>query len=117
MQDGKKTHPSEVDHQLQEHDLQKLDVARATSNLPLDLEHPERSPGVDWWIDIAEVPFVCWNLAVWFHVPLPRQQVQLLLGEAWIDNCKGDAMERGIPGCKERVFPPAFCLANLTFKT
>ena len=57
-------------------------------------------------IDIAKVPFIRWNLAVRFHVPLPSEKVKLLFSEAWVNHRKGDAVKSRIPRGKKRVFPP-----------
>src|SRR5271156_5190976 len=39
------------------------------------------------------------------HVPLSCKKVKLLLGEVRVDHGKWYAMERGIPCCKEWIFP------------
>src|SRR5947209_164524 len=39
------------------------------------------------------------------HVPFSCKKVKLLLGEVRVDHSKWNAMERGIPCSKERIFP------------
>ena len=56
-------------------------------------------------VDIAEVPFVCRDLAVGVQVPLPEHQVELLLGEVEVHRREGDGVERQVPGCVPGVFP------------
>ena len=57
-------------------------------------------------VHIAEVPLVRRDLAVWLHVPLPSEQVQLLLREFRINDGEGYAMESGVPCSEEWILPP-----------
>src|SRR5262245_24240864 len=63
--------PREVQHELVKHALQELAVATTAAFL-LDLVHAPRGPGVHRRIDVAERPFVRWNLPVRMHVPLAQ---------------------------------------------
>ena len=53
----------------------------------------------------AEVPLVRGELAVGMHVPLAPELDELALGEARIDQGRGDAMEGQVPGGEPRVLP------------
>ena len=50
--------PRKVEHEFLKDALEELQIL-ATIQLALDLENAERCPGVHWWVDVAEVPFVC----------------------------------------------------------
>lgn len=65
-------------------------------------------------VDITEVPFVRGDLTIRLHVPLARQQVQLLLRKRGVNHGEWDTVERGIPSCEERVFPSALCQTTVT---
>ena len=39
-----------------------------------------------WRVHVAEIPLVCRDLAIWLHVPLPREQIQLFLRKPWVHN-------------------------------
>ena len=97
--------PGEIEHQLVEHALQEFQVALAPMVLAVDLEHAPGGPGVHRRIDVAEGPLVGGDLAVRVHVPLARQQHQLLLRELGIDQREGDAVKGEIPGGVPGVFP------------
>ena len=73
--------------------------------LAVDLEHPPRGPGVDRRVDVAEGPLVGRELPVGVHVPLARQQHELLLGELGIDQRQRDAVERQVPGRVPGILP------------
>lgn len=73
--------------------------------LSLDLKDPKRSPSMYGGIDVAEIPFICRNLAVGFHVPLAGEQIQLFLRKGRVNYSQRDAMECSIPSREERVFP------------
>ena len=92
-----------------------------TVQLPFDFENTERSPGkylthtltkvepfspsVNRGVDVSEVPFICGNLSIGFHVPLPGKQIKLLLGKRGVNDGQGDTVERGIPRSEEWVLP------------
>src|SRR5206468_2478784 len=65
--------PGEVDHQLVENALEELAIL-ASVIFRLDLIHAKRSPCMDRWIDVAEIPLVGGNLAVRVHVPFAGEQ-------------------------------------------
>lgn len=79
----------------------------------MESEHVPRSaeradvPGMYGRIDVPEVPFIGRKLAVGLHVPLSRQQVELLFGECWINHGERNAVESRVPCSEERIFPPA----------
>ena len=56
-------------------------------------------------IDVAERPLVGRQLAVRVHVPLARQQHELLLRELGIDQRQRDRVEGEVPGRVPRVLP------------
>src|ERR1700681_4087742 len=96
--------PGEIQHQLVKHALKEFIVAMA-AQLAVDLEHSPRSPGVYRWIDVAERPFVGRYLPIRMHVPLAREQYQLLLGELAVEMRERNAVERKIPGRVPGIFP------------
>src|SRR5882762_528341 len=65
------------------------------------------APSMHWGINVTKVPFVSWYLAIGLHVPLPCEQVKLLLRKSRVDDCKWDAMERSVPCGKKRILPSA----------
>src|SRR6516162_1917689 len=97
--------PGEIQHELVKHALEEHEIAIITALLAVDLEHPPRSPRVYRWIDIAEGPLVSGDLAVGMHVPLARQQHELLLGKLGIQMRERNAVECQIPGGVPRVLP------------
>ena len=96
--------PGEVQHQLQEHRLEKI-VIRLACSLAIDLEHAERRPRVHWRVDVPEGPLVRGELPVRMHVPFTRQQNELLLREIRVDDRQGDAVEREVPCRVPGVLP------------
>ena len=76
--------PGEVEHQLVEDALQECAVALAAP-ATLEVIDPERRPGVDGRVHVAEVPLVGGELAVGVHVPLAPEQDELRLRECGID--------------------------------
>ena len=95
--------PGEVEQQLVEDPLEEVVVLAA-----VDLEDPQRRPGVHRRVDVAERPLVGRELAVGVHVPLAAEQDQLVLGELRVDVGERDAVERrgptprttGTPTCR-----------------
>lgn len=67
-----------------------------------------------WRVDIGEVPFICRDLPVRFHVPFTGEQVKLLLCKRRIDYGKRNAMESAVPCCEVRIFPSAKSLVTRT---
>ena len=58
-----------------------------------------------WWIDVAERPFVRGKLAVGMHVPLARQQHELLFGETRIHDGESECLKCQVPRGVPRVLP------------
>jgi hypothetical protein len=74
-------------------------VKRKSSEIPKDL------PSMHGRVDVAKIPFICWNLPIRFHVPLSCEDVELFLCKGRVDHCKRDAMKCRVPCGEERVFP------------
>lgn len=97
----KSSAPGKIQKQLLEDTFQERDIL-TTVQLPFDFEDTERSPrkalmhtlnkvgifspSVNRGIDISKIPFICGNLTVGFHVPLPSKQIKLLLSKSGIDD-------------------------------
>src|SRR6516164_6838688 len=96
--------PGEVKHQPVEDTFEKIPVTLAAM-LAVYFINPPRRPSVHRRIDITERPFISGQLAIGVHIPVARQQQQLVLGKARIDRCQGDGMKREIPGRIPWVFP------------
>ena len=94
--------PGEVDDQLLEDAGKEVDVTCA-----IDLEDPDRGPGVHRWVDVVEVPFVRRERAVGVHVPLAEHEQQLVFRVLRVDVREDDGVEgevpRGEPGVLPRV--------------
>ena len=97
--------PGEVEYQLVEYPLEELQIALPAALLAVDLEHAPGRPGVHRRVDVAKGPLVGGDLAIRVHVPLARQQDELLLGECGVQVRQWQAMESQIPGRVPRVFP------------
>ena len=95
--------PVEVQHQAVERVLEELAVLAA--ELLLVLVQPQRGPGVDRRIDVAEVPFVGRDLAAGMEVEVAQHQQELLLGEVEIDLRQGDGVEGEIPRRVPGILP------------
>src|SRR5262249_8106603 len=76
--------PGEVEQEFLEDAFQKQSVARATA-LFFNFVYTPCSPGVHRRVDVAEGPLIGGQLAVGMHVPLPRHQNELFLGEIRIN--------------------------------
>src|SRR5579872_527860 len=96
--------PSEVQHQLVEDALKEGDVS-GSFQLTVDLIGPQRGPGHDWRISVAEAPFVGGDLAIGMQRARLREQHELRLGEVGIDQCENHALEAEIPRGEPRIFP------------
>ena len=84
--------------------LQEVDVAVAAYGL-LDGIDAQRGPGMDGWIDVAEVPFVGGHLTVGVQIAFIEHERQLLLGEVEIDHGQGHGMEGQVPGRIPGILP------------
>src|SRR5437667_7066927 len=96
--------PSEVQQQLLKDPLEE-DPVRAAEHLFLDFVNPPCGPGVHRGIHVIESPLVGGELPVRVHVPLAREQDELLLCEVRVDHGKRNAVEREIPRGKPRILP------------
>src|SRR5260370_14424593 len=96
--------PTEVKHQLGEASLEELDVAFPFERL-LRAVKEDRRPGMDWRIDVAEVPLVGRNLTGWMNEVFPQHQIELVFCEIRIDCGERDGMERKVPGRIPRILP------------
>src|SRR2546422_925690 len=65
--------------------------------LAIYLKHAPSRPGVHRRIHVAELPLISGKLAVRVHVPLAREQDELLLGEFSVDLRQRNAMKRQVP--------------------
>ena len=102
--------PGEVQHQLVEHALEKREVSRVvllgqSTPLAIHLKDAPGGPAMHGRIDVAKRPLVGGQLAVRVHVPLTRQEDQLLLRKVGIDQRKRDRMKGEIPRGVPRVLP------------
>jgi hypothetical protein len=79
-----------VEHALEEGEVARVVVPRTSAPLSIDLKHAPCCPPVNRRIHVAEGPFVGGQLTVRVHVPLARQQDQLVFGEFWIDERERD---------------------------
>ncbi len=96
--------PREVQHQLVEDALEKAAIA-PPRHAPLDLIDALARPRVDGWVHVTEGPLVRGELPVRVHVPLAREQGELLLGELGVEERDGDGVKREIPRRVPGVLP------------
>jgi len=97
--------PCVVQQQLVEDAFEEDQVSIAATLPPVDLEDAPGGPCVNRRIDIAERPLVRRELPVWVHVPLAREQRELVLCELRVDQSERHAVKRQVPGGVPRVFP------------
>ena len=97
--------PGEIQGQLVEHAFEKREIAGITALFAIDLEDPPGGPGVHRRIDVAQRPLIGGHLAVGVHIPLARQQDELLLSEVRIQIGERQTVKRQIPGGVPRIFP------------
>src|ERR1043165_145739 len=76
-----------------------------TALFSLDLVNAPRSPGDHGRINIAEIPLVCRDLAVWMLIPFPHDEIQLALRKFCIDERQRNTMKRKVPRCVPWKFP------------
>ena len=96
--------PSEIQEKFMEDAFQELTVTLSFAFF-LDLVHTPGCPRVDRRIHVSQCPFVCRQLAIGMHVPLPQHQYQLLFGEIRIHQGQGDAVKGQVPGRVPRILP------------
>src|SRR4030095_8139279 len=89
------THQLKLQHQAVERALEEPAV-RGPARL-LALVEKQGRPGVNRWVDIAEVPLVGGNLSVRVRVQAAKHQQQLTLGKVEVDQRKRGGVERKIP--------------------
>src|SRR5690606_38499969 len=66
--------PGKIKKHLLKNAFQKRNVGLAVHFL-INFENPERRPGVNGWIYIAEIPFISRQLPIWVHIPFLRKQL------------------------------------------
>src|SRR5205085_3761640 len=82
--------PRECDQEFVENGFEKSAVAFARLFL-LDLVNAPRGPAEHGRINVVEVPFVGGYLAGGMLIPFAQDDIELALGEEWIDQRKGNA--------------------------
>ena len=102
--------PGEVQHQFVEDALEEIEVPVAGIGVcilarAIHLEDAPGRPSVDGRIHIAESPLVGGKLAIGMHIPFPRHEQELRLGEFGVDEGEGDGVECEIPGSVPRILP------------
>ncbi len=85
--------------------FEKISVTLAAAVLAVDFVDAPCRPGMHRRVDVAERPFISGQLAIGVHIPVARQQQQLVLGEARIDQGHGNGMKGQVPGSVPWVFP------------
>ncbi len=80
-------------------------AVREAPNAPLNFVNAPGRPGMDGRIYVAESPFIGRQLPVGMHVPLAKQENELLLCEIGIHQSNGDAVEGEIPGGIPGILP------------
>src|SRR3990167_6533534 len=90
--------PGEVEQQLVQLALQKLQVA-AVVGIALGLVHLPYGPSMYRRGHGAENPFLSWNMTNSGHVPDGRHQQEFIRGEHRVENPQRDTVESQIPCC------------------
>ena len=106
--------PVEVQHQSLEAPLQEPEVG--PTQVPFYVVEEQCRPGVNWWINVAEVPFVCRNLPVGMGVKTAQHKQQLFFGEVEIDQRKRDGVKSQIPSRIPGILPLVGHGNNVTVK-
>src|SRR5580704_7033605 len=96
--------PTEIRRQPAEHPLEEIEIGLTVQCLLHSVEE-DRPPGLYWWIYIAEIPLVGWDLSSRMQVHLAEQQVELLFGEIDVDGRQGDRVKSQIPSGKPGILP------------
>src|SRR5882672_9599209 len=93
--------PTEVQHQLRKHSLEKLQVTSSFKRLFRPIEKDGR-PGMHGRVNVTEVPLVGRHLPSRVEKKFLKQQRELFLGEIDIDSSQCNGVEgevpRGVPG-------------------
>ena len=66
---------------------------------------PQGRPGMNRRVHIAEAPLVGGDLAVGMEILLGKHEVELLLGEVWVDDREWNGVERQVPGRVPGILP------------
>ena len=96
--------PSEVPCQLGKNPPQELEIAIPAQCLFRPVEK-DRGPGVHRRIDIAEVPLIGRDLTAGVLISPDKQEVELLLGEIYVDGRQRDRVEGEVPSGKPLDIP------------
>ena len=96
--------PGEVQHELVEGRLEKIDVGLAAQGL-LGAVQEQGRPGVDRGVHVAEVPLVGGELAAGVEVEPAEHQLHLLLGEVGVHDRDRQRVEGEVPGRVPGVLP------------
>ena len=96
--------PGEVQHQLVERGLEKLEVHFAAQRL-LGAVEEQRGERVDRRVHVAEVPLIRGHLAGRVQVGAAQHQLHLALGEVGIGDRERERVEGQVPGRVPRVLP------------
>src|SRR4029077_8938691 len=93
--------PGEVHEQLVKTLFQEGGIGDAGAQL-LEFVHSPARPRVHGRIEIRELPFVSWNLAVGMLELLEQEQPEIFLGERRIDERQRYTLKCQVPGGKPR---------------
>jgi len=96
--------PSEVQQKLFKRAFEKIDVSLVAQGLRGSMQKQGR-PGVDWRVNIAEVPLIGRNLAAGVHVKPFEHEVDLLLGELRVYDRYRDGVKGQVPSRIPGIFP------------
>src|SRR5215831_4829029 len=76
--------PCEIQQQFLKTSLKPYDVPLASLR-SFQTIGENGGPRMDWWVDIAEIPLIGRNLAVWMQIVFYQHQIVLSLGKVWVD--------------------------------
>ena len=88
--------PVEVEDKLLKTFSQEFSVSLSLRSC--HLVHSQNSPGMDRWVDVIKRKLVGGDLSVGGHVPLTKEQEELILGKLWVHFGKGYHVESKVPG-------------------
>lgn len=95
--------PGEVDEEFEEAAFEEGAVALVTARG--DFVDAPAGPGVDWGVDVVEVPLVGGEFSGGVHVPFAEEEFELVFGEVGIDFGHGEHVEGEVPSGEPGVFP------------